>query len=83
MLTQLVGDNREIKSHISKLTSSLTINEKGNFSSQPQNFQGQHMVQCSIKDKSHLQQVNAINTLKWKKCRYSNGDLRAQGIRHE
>ena len=66
MLTQLLVENREIKSHISKLTSSLSINEKGNFPFQPQNFQGQHMVQCSIKIKSHLQQVNAINTLSGK-----------------
>ena len=35
LLTQHVEANREIKSHISKLTSSLTINEKGKFPSQP------------------------------------------------
>ena len=44
LLIQLAEDNREIKSHISKLTSSLTINEKRKFPSQPQNPQGQHMA---------------------------------------
>ena len=44
LLTQLAEENKEIKSHIFKLTSSLTINDKGKFSSQPQNPQGQHMT---------------------------------------
>ena len=62
LLIELAEENKELKSHISKLTSSLTINEKGKFSSQTQNPQGQHMAQCSKKNNSHLEQANAITT---------------------
>ena len=36
VLTQVVEENKEIKSQISKLTSALTVQERGRFPSQPQ-----------------------------------------------
>jgi uncharacterized protein (DUF927 family) len=47
LLNQLAKENKEMKSHISKLTNALTVNEKGKFPSQPQIPQGQHMAQGS------------------------------------
>uniref|UniRef100_A0A2N9HZU3 RNA-directed DNA polymerase n=1 Tax=Fagus sylvatica TaxID=28930 RepID=A0A2N9HZU3_FAGSY len=46
LLNQLAEENKEMKSHISKLTNALTVNEKGKFPSQPQIPQGQHMAQA-------------------------------------
>ena len=51
VLTQVVEENKEIKSQISKLTSALTVQERGRFPSQPQsNPKGQHMAQASDTD---------------------------------
>ncbi|XP_024017304.1 uncharacterized protein LOC112090375 [Morus notabilis] len=63
MLTQLVGENKEIKSHITKLTEALTIQECGRFPSQAQsNLRGQNMVQTSNFEGQNIKKVNAIST---------------------
>lgn len=57
LITQVVEENKEIKSQVSKLMSSLSVNERGKFPSQPQSTpHGQHMAQENLKD------VNAIVT---------------------
>ena len=54
---QVVEKNKEIKSHISKIMSSLSVNEHGKFPSQTQSApQGQHMAQKNLKE------VNVIVT---------------------
>uniref|UniRef100_A0A2N9IY26 Integrase catalytic domain-containing protein n=1 Tax=Fagus sylvatica TaxID=28930 RepID=A0A2N9IY26_FAGSY len=50
-----------MKSHISKLTNALTVNEKGKFPSQPQIPQGQHMAQGS-QNKKNVEHVNEVTT---------------------
>lgn len=57
LITQVVEENKEIKSQVSKLMSSLSVNEQGKFPSQAQSTpHGQHMAQENLKD------VNAIVT---------------------
>ncbi|XP_038978648.1 uncharacterized protein LOC120108978 [Phoenix dactylifera] len=63
MITQVVEENKEIRSQVSKLISALTVNERGKFPSQAQpNPQGQHMAQTSNPDRQHLKEVNSITT---------------------
>jgi hypothetical protein len=57
----LAKENKEMKSHISKLTNALTINEKWKFPSQPQIPQGQHMAQGS-QNKKNVGHVNEVTT---------------------
>uniref|UniRef100_A0A2N9I7N6 RNA-directed DNA polymerase n=1 Tax=Fagus sylvatica TaxID=28930 RepID=A0A2N9I7N6_FAGSY len=61
LLNQLAEENKEMKSHISKLTNALTVNEKGKFPSQPQIPQGQHMAQGS-QNKKNVEHVNEVTT---------------------
>uniref|UniRef100_A0A2N9IZ94 Integrase catalytic domain-containing protein n=1 Tax=Fagus sylvatica TaxID=28930 RepID=A0A2N9IZ94_FAGSY len=61
LLNQLAEENKEMKSHISKLTNALTVNEKGKFPSQPQVPQGQHMAQGS-QNKKNVEHVNEVTT---------------------
>ena len=57
LIMQVVEENKEIKSHISKIMSSLSVNERVKFPSQAQSApQGQHMAQKNLKE------VNAIKT---------------------
>lgn len=63
MITQIVEDQKEIKNHISKLTSALAVEERGKFSAQPQpNPKGQYMAQTSGSNINNLREVNAITT---------------------
>ncbi|XP_024024964.1 uncharacterized protein LOC112092621 [Morus notabilis] len=63
MLTQLVEENKEIKSQITKLTEALTVQERGRFPSQAQsNLRGQHMAQTSNNEGQNIKEVNAIST---------------------
>ena len=63
ILTQVVEDQKEMKSQITKLTSALTIQERGKFPSQPQsNPKGQHMAETSSIDLQNIKGVNAITT---------------------
>uniref|UniRef100_A0A2N9G5E9 Retrotransposon gag domain-containing protein n=1 Tax=Fagus sylvatica TaxID=28930 RepID=A0A2N9G5E9_FAGSY len=61
LLNQLAEENKEMKSHISKLTNALIVNEKGKFPSQPQIPQGQHMAQGS-QNKKNVEHVNEVTT---------------------
>jgi cell division protein FtsB len=61
LLNQLAEENKEMKSHISKLTNALTVNEKGKFPSQPQIPQGQHMAQ-GFQNKKNVEHVNEVTT---------------------
>ncbi|XP_024024257.1 uncharacterized protein LOC112092396 [Morus notabilis] len=61
-LTQLVEENKEIKSQITKLTEALTVQERGRFPSQAQsNLRGQHMAQTSNFEGQNIKEVNAIS----------------------
>ena len=61
LITQVVEEHKEIKNQISKLTSALTVTERGKFPSQPQpNPSGQ---QTSNPTRQDLREVNAITTL--------------------
>ena len=63
VFAQVVEENKEIKSQITKLTSALTVQERGKFPSQPQsNPKGQFMAQASTSDEQNLKEVNAITT---------------------
>ena len=63
MLTQLVEENKEIKSQITKLTEALTVQERGRFPSQAQsNLRGQNMAQTSNPEGQNIKEVNVINT---------------------
>ena len=69
MITQLVEENKEIsekkemKSQITKLTSALTINERGKFPSQSvSNPKGQYMAETLGSKHGNLKEVNAIVT---------------------
>ncbi|KAK4478709.1 hypothetical protein RD792_014207 [Penstemon davidsonii] len=61
VITQIVEENKEIKNQIGKLTSALTIQERGKFASQPQsNPKGQHKVESS--ESHNIKDINAITT---------------------
>lgn len=63
MINQVVEDNKEMKSHMSKLTNFLTVGERGKFPAQPQsNPKGQHMAQTSGSEGNNFKEVNAITT---------------------
>ncbi|XP_022859339.1 uncharacterized protein LOC111380103 [Olea europaea var. sylvestris] len=63
MITQIVEENKEIKTHMSKLTNALTVVERGKFPAQAQpNPRGQHMAQISGSRENILKEVNAITT---------------------
>ncbi|XP_024021735.1 uncharacterized protein LOC112091707 [Morus notabilis] len=63
MLTQLVEENKEIKSQITKLTEALTVQERGRFPSQAQsNLRGQHMAQTSNSEGQNIKEINPIST---------------------
>ncbi|XP_024023982.1 uncharacterized protein LOC112092308 [Morus notabilis] len=63
MLTQLVEENKEIKSQITKLTEALTVQERGRFPSQAQsNMRGQNMAQTSNSEGQNIKEVNVITT---------------------
>ena len=47
ILNRLVEDNKEFRSHLSKLTTTLSVNEKGKFPSQAHIPHGQYMAQGS------------------------------------
>ncbi|XP_022841999.1 uncharacterized protein LOC111365695 [Olea europaea var. sylvestris] len=63
MITQIVEENKEIKSHMSKLTNALAVRECEKFSAQAQpNPRGQHMVQTLGSEETNLKEVNPITT---------------------
>ena len=63
ILTQVVEDQKKMKSQITKLTSALTIQERGKFPSQPQsNPKGQHMAKTLSTNSQNIKGVNAITT---------------------
>ena len=63
ILTQMVEDQKEMKSQITKLTRTLTIQEQGKFPSKPQsNPKGQHTVEISSTDLQKIKGMNAITT---------------------
>ena len=47
ILNRLVEDSKEFMSHLSKLTTTLVVNDKGKFSSQAHIPHGQYMAQGS------------------------------------
>jgi hypothetical protein len=61
ILNRLVEDNKEFRSHLSKLTTTLSVNEKGKFSSQAHIPHGQYMAQSS-QDKPNNEYVNVVTT---------------------
>ncbi|GKV10508.1 hypothetical protein SLEP1_g21858 [Rubroshorea leprosula] len=63
ILTQVVEENKDIKSQLTKLTNALTIQERGKIPSQPQaNPKNLHLVQESTSNSKNIQGVNAITT---------------------
>ncbi|GKU88873.1 hypothetical protein SLEP1_g3087 [Rubroshorea leprosula] len=63
ILTQMVEENKDIKSQLTKLTNALTIQERGKIPSQPQvNPKNLHLVQESTSNSENIQGVNAITT---------------------
>ena len=63
VLIQLVEDNKESKSQITKVTSSLAIQEHGKFPSQPQsNPKGLQMAKTSNTPAQNVKEVNVITT---------------------
>ncbi|GKV26915.1 hypothetical protein SLEP1_g36129 [Rubroshorea leprosula] len=63
ILTQVVEENKDIKSQLTKLTNALTIQERGKIPSQPQaNPKNLHLVQESTSNSENIQGVNAITT---------------------
>ncbi|POO00107.1 hypothetical protein TorRG33x02_042340, partial [Trema orientale] len=57
ILTQVVEENKEIKSQITKLTNALTVQERGRFPAQPQsNPKGQHLTQTSSTDTQNIKE---------------------------
>ena len=63
LFTQMVEENKEMKSQITKLTGALAFNEWGKFPSQAQSSQkGQHMAQTSNSNDHNIKEVNAITT---------------------
>jgi hypothetical protein len=61
ILNCLVEDNKEFRSHLSKLTTTLSVNEKGKFSSQAHIPYGQYMAQGS-QDKPNNEHINVVTT---------------------
>uniref|UniRef100_A0A2N9HMW5 RNA-directed DNA polymerase n=1 Tax=Fagus sylvatica TaxID=28930 RepID=A0A2N9HMW5_FAGSY len=61
ILNRLVEDNKEFRSHLSKLTTTLSVNEKGKFPSQAHIPHGQYMAQGS-QDKPNNEHVNVVTT---------------------
>ncbi|KAL5766048.1 hypothetical protein ACOSP7_016665 [Xanthoceras sorbifolium] len=62
ILTQVVEDQKEMKSQITKLTSALSVQERGKIPSQPHpNPMGQHMAETS-KNAENVKEVNAVTT---------------------
>ena len=61
ILNCLVEDNKEFRSHLSKLTTILSVNEKGKFSSQVHIPHGQYMAQGS-QDKPNNEHINVVTT---------------------
>ncbi|KAL5732809.1 hypothetical protein ACOSQ2_032501 [Xanthoceras sorbifolium] len=62
ILTQVVEDQKEMKSQITKLTSALSVQERGKIPSQPHpNPKGQHMAETS-KNAKNVKEVNAVTT---------------------
>jgi hypothetical protein len=61
ILNRLVEDNKEFRSHLSKLTTTLSVNEKGKFPSQAHIPHGQYMAQGS-QDKPNNEHVNIVTT---------------------
>uniref|UniRef100_A0A2N9HV16 Reverse transcriptase/retrotransposon-derived protein RNase H-like domain-containing protein n=1 Tax=Fagus sylvatica TaxID=28930 RepID=A0A2N9HV16_FAGSY len=61
ILNCLVEDNKEFRSHISKLTTTLSVNEKGKFPSQAHIPYGQYMAQGS-QDKPNNEHINVVTT---------------------
>ncbi|XP_022859047.1 uncharacterized protein LOC111379846 [Olea europaea var. sylvestris] len=63
MITQIVEEIKEIKTHMSKLTNALTVVEREKFPAQAQrNPRGQHMAQTSGSRENNLKEFNAITT---------------------
>ncbi|GKV43629.1 hypothetical protein SLEP1_g50893 [Rubroshorea leprosula] len=63
IFTQVVEENKDIKSQLTKLTNALTIQERGKIPSQPQaNPKNLHLVQESIFNSENIIGVNAIMT---------------------
>ncbi|GKV24668.1 hypothetical protein SLEP1_g34252 [Rubroshorea leprosula] len=63
ILTQVVEENKDIKSQLTKLTNALTVQERGKIPSQPQaNPKNLHLVQESTSNSENIQGVNAITT---------------------
>ncbi|XP_022843387.1 uncharacterized protein LOC111366937 [Olea europaea var. sylvestris] len=63
MIIQIVEENKEIKSHMFKLTNALAIGEWGKFPTQAQpNPREQHMAQTLGSGESNLREVNVITT---------------------
>lgn len=59
----MVEENKEIKSHITKLTNTLIIQEQGNSPSYSySNPKGQHMIQTSTIDAHNVKEINVIST---------------------
>uniref|UniRef100_A0A2N9FX66 Integrase catalytic domain-containing protein n=1 Tax=Fagus sylvatica TaxID=28930 RepID=A0A2N9FX66_FAGSY len=61
ILNRLVEDNKEFRSHLSKLITTLSINEKGKFPSQAHIPHGQYMAQGS-QNKLNNEYVNVVTT---------------------
>jgi hypothetical protein len=61
ILNRLVEDNKEFRSHLSKLTTTLSVNEKGKFPSQAHIPHSQYMAQGS-QDKPNNEHVNVVTT---------------------
>uniref|UniRef100_A0A2N9ELE6 Retrotransposon gag domain-containing protein n=1 Tax=Fagus sylvatica TaxID=28930 RepID=A0A2N9ELE6_FAGSY len=61
ILNRLVEDNKEFRSHLSKLTTTLSVNEKGKFPSQAHIPHGQYMAQGS-QDKLNNEHINVVTT---------------------
>ena len=63
ILIQVVEENKEIKSQITKHTSAFIVKEWGKFPSQPQSIpKGQHMTQTLNSNSQNIKKVNAIVT---------------------
>ncbi|GKV14109.1 hypothetical protein SLEP1_g25026 [Rubroshorea leprosula] len=59
----MVGENKDIKSQLTKLTNALTIQERGKIPTQPQaKLKNLHFVQESTSNSKNIKWVNAITT---------------------
>ncbi|KAL5762921.1 hypothetical protein ACOSP7_019185 [Xanthoceras sorbifolium] len=62
ILTQVVEDQKEMKSQITMLTSALSVQERGKIPSQPHlNPKGQHIAETST-SAENVKGVNAVTT---------------------